>query len=45
MKILIVEDEPELAQSIAEYLSEESYLCEFAATFTRAMDKIETCQN
>ncbi len=42
MKILIIEDENELAQSIAEYLSEESYLCEFAATFRQALDKIET---
>lgn len=42
MKILIIEDEQQLAQSIAEYLSEESYLCEFAATFNQALDKIET---
>lgn len=42
MKILIIEDEQELAQSIAEYLSEESYLCEFAATYNQALDKIET---
>ena len=41
MKILIIEDEQEIAQSIAEYLSEESYLCEFAATFTQALDRIE----
>ena len=42
MKILIIEDETELAKSIAEYLSEENYLCEFAETFTEAMYKIET---
>ncbi len=42
MKILIIEDEQELAQSIAEYLSEESYLCEFAATYHQALDKITT---
>lgn len=42
MKILIIEDEKELAQSIAEYLSEERYLCEFASTFDQAIDKIET---
>ncbi len=42
MKILIIEDEKELAQSIAEYLSEERYLCEFASTFHQAIDKIET---
>lgn len=40
MKILIIEDEKELAKSIAEYLSAENYLCEFAATFNDAMDKI-----
>jgi len=41
MKILIIEDEQELAQSIAEYLSEEKYLCEFASNFDDAMSKIE----
>lgn len=41
MKILIIEDEDELAQSIAEYLSGESYLCEFAATFHQALYKID----
>jgi len=44
MKILIIEDETELAQSIAEYLSEESYLCEFASTFSEALHKIEMYQ-
>lgn len=41
MKILIIEDEKELAQSIAEYLSEENYLCSFATNFREAIDKIE----
>lgn len=41
MKILIVEDEAELAKSISEYLSEENYLCENASTFNEAMNKIE----
>lgn len=41
MKILIIEDEAELAQSISEYLSGENYLCEAAATFGEAMNKIE----
>lgn len=41
MKILIIEDEEDLANSIAEYLSEEKYLCEFASTFHEAKDKIE----
>jgi DNA-binding response OmpR family regulator len=39
MKILIIEDERELAQSIAEYLSGEQYLCEFATTCHQAMEK------
>jgi DNA-binding response OmpR family regulator len=42
MKILIIEDEQELAKSIAEYLSDESYLCEYATTYHQALDKIET---
>ena len=41
MKILIIEDERELAQSVAEYLSEENYLCSFADNFREAIDKIE----
>ncbi|WP_294332973.1 response regulator transcription factor [Chryseobacterium sp. sg2396] len=44
MKILIIEDETELAKSISEYLSGENYICEFAPTFSEAMDKIETFQ-
>ncbi|MEN4760520.1 response regulator transcription factor [Chryseobacterium sp. C39-AII1] len=42
MKILIVEDEPELAKSIAEYLSGENYLCEFATTFHQAFEKTKS---
>lgn len=42
MKILIIEDEPELAQSIAEYLKSENYLCEFAVTFSEALEKVTT---
>jgi DNA-binding response OmpR family regulator len=41
MKILVIEDEPALAQSIGAYLSGESYLCEFAGTFNEAMEKID----
>ena len=41
MKILIIEDEKELAKSIVEYLSEEKYLCEVASTFKEAMNKID----
>jgi len=40
MKILIIEDEPTLAQSMAEYLVSQGYLCEHAATYMEAMDKI-----
>jgi len=42
MKILIIEDEKELAKSISEYLSDESYLCEYATTFQQALYKIES---
>jgi DNA-binding response OmpR family regulator len=41
MKILIIEDERELAQSIGAYLTGEQYLCEQAATFIEALEKIE----
>lgn len=41
MKILIIEDEAALAQSIGAYLSDENYLCEFAATYKEAIDKID----
>ncbi|MBB4805404.1 DNA-binding response OmpR family regulator [Chryseobacterium defluvii] len=44
MKILIIEDEEELAKSIAEYLSKENYLCEFATTFGEAINRIEAYQ-
>lgn len=41
MKILIIEDEIELAKSMVQYLSEEKYRCEVANTFAEATDKIE----
>lgn len=41
MKILIIEDENELADSIATYLSHEQYLCEFASSCSEALDKIQ----
>jgi DNA-binding response OmpR family regulator len=44
MKILIIEDEIELAKSIAEYLSGENYICEFAPNFYEAIEKIGTFQ-
>lgn len=40
MKILIIEDEKELGEDIAKYLSEEDYLCEFATTYSQAIEKI-----
>jgi DNA-binding response OmpR family regulator len=44
MKILIVEDEKELAKDMAKYLSAEQYLCEIASTFQEAADKIDMYQ-
>jgi DNA-binding response OmpR family regulator len=41
MKILVIEDETALAQSIVAYLSDENYLCEWAATAREAIDKID----
>lgn len=41
MKVLVIEDEKELAISIVEYLSKEGYLCEHAPSFQEAMYKIE----
>lgn len=40
MKILIVEDELELANDMEAYLETESYHCERAATYQEALDKI-----
>ncbi len=40
MKILVVEDELELAESISSYLKGESYVCEIASTFKDAYEKI-----
>lgn len=42
MKILLVEDEPELARGIAAYLSGESYRCEWVSVFADAMDRIQS---
>lgn len=39
MKILIIEDEKLLAESIAIYLKQEQYNCEFASTFDEAIEK------
>ena len=40
MKILVIEDEAELAQSISSYLQGENYVCEVAATFNEGYDRI-----
>lgn len=40
MKILIIEDERELAQSITEYLSGENYRCETATSYEQALEKV-----
>jgi DNA-binding response OmpR family regulator len=40
MKILLIEDEPGLAQSIAEYLSQKDYVCEQVSTYRGAVEKI-----
>jgi len=40
MKILIIEDEPALAQSMSQYLTAQDYLCEQAVTYFAAIDKI-----
>lgn len=44
MKILIIEDEAELAQDMLKYLSGESYLCEVAPTYQDAVEKISSYQ-
>lgn len=40
MKILIIEDEKELSESIATYLKGEDYVCEVASTFDKALEKL-----
>ena len=40
MKLLLVEDEPDLAADIAAYLTQEGYRCEWASTFSAAAEKI-----
>ncbi len=41
MKLLIIEDERQLSDSIARYLAREDYLCEQAFTFGEALMKVE----
>ncbi len=40
MKILLIEDERELSQSIVQYLTKENYLCEAVFGFEEAVEKI-----
>ncbi len=40
MKVLIIEDEKELAESIIDYLSSEQFVCEPAKDFDTALEKI-----
>jgi DNA-binding response OmpR family regulator len=40
MKILVVEDNPELANNVVTYLKEEGNICEWVATYRDAIDKI-----
>jgi DNA-binding response OmpR family regulator len=42
VKILIIEDEVELAISMVDYLRSEAYSCEVASNYNRAMDKIQS---
>jgi len=40
MKVLIIEDEPALRTNIQEYLERQGYICELAADFNQAIDKV-----
>lgn len=44
MKILLIEDEPALAEAICTYLAQEAYVCEMAADFETAQEKINLYQ-
>ena len=44
MKILVIEDEKALAQSIEDYLKQEKYICEVVQTFNAAQEKINLYQ-
>lgn len=40
MKVLVIEDNEELAQNIAEYLTREGYVCELVCSHRKAFDKL-----
>jgi len=42
LKILLVEDDETIADSIMVYLRDDGFICEFASTFTAAEEKIHT---
>lgn len=42
MKVLIIEDEKHLSESIVSYLKQENFICDAAADYSRAIDKIES---
>lgn len=44
MKILLIEDEKELADAISQYLHQEKYLCETVNTYNDAIEKINLYQ-
>ena len=44
MKILLIEDEYDLCQSVKEYLTRENYLCECAKNYQEAVEKIDLYQ-
>lgn len=44
MKVLIIEDNDELAQNITDYLAREGYVCELASNHSSAIDKLSGFQ-
>jgi DNA-binding response OmpR family regulator len=44
MKLLVIEDEPDLLQSIVEYFEEEDFLCERACNFEEGIQKVDDFQ-
>src|SRR5690606_39615559 len=42
MKVLVIEDNEELAQNITSYLTREGYICELATNYFQAIDKLKS---